>query len=114
MNDNITINQGSNDELAKTWLGRIKKNTEKYFDPWSYKFRCDTMEKYYYGDQWTLYNTTYEPYVTNLVFSTIEVKVPSLFFQTPVYHVKPKPTQVQYDYEDAIKRALLREDVLNT
>src|SRR5215467_9248067 len=109
MNDNITINQGSNDELAKTWLGRIKKNTGKYFDPWSYKFRCDTMEKYYYGDQWTLYNTTYEPYVTNLVFSTIEVKVPSLFFQTPVYHVKPKPTQVQYDYEDAIKRALLRE-----
>ena len=104
----------SNDELAKTWLGRIKKNTEKYFDPWANKFKCDVMEQYYLGNQWTMFNSTYEPYVTNLIFSTIEVKLPSLFFQTPVYHIKPKPTQVQYDYEMAIKRALLREDLLNT
>lgn len=114
MTPDIALNFNSNDELAKTWMSRIKKNTEKYFDPWSNKFRCDVMEKYYQGEQWTLYNSTYEPYVTNLVFSTIETKVPSLFFQTPSYSVRPKPTQVEYDYEMAIKRALLREDVLNT
>lgn len=110
----FSVNQGSNDELAKTWLNRIKKNTEKYFEPWASKFKCDTMEQYYLGNQWTIYNTTYEPYVTNLIFATVETKLPSLFFNTPVYHVKPKPTQIQYDYEMAIKRALLREDVLNT
>lgn len=73
------------------------------------------MEEYYYGDQWiNLGDASYEPYVINLVFSTIEVKLPTLLFASPIYSIKPKPASWEYEPEMAMKKAQLRTDTLNT
>lgn len=73
------------------------------------------MEDYYYGDQWiNLGDGTYEPYVINLVFSTIEVKLPTLLFAEPVFTIKPKPSGWEYEPDTAMKKAQLRTDTLNT
>lgn len=48
-----------------------------------------------------------------MIFSTVEVKLPSLLFANPVFHVKPKPKEM-VDPEESIKKCTLREDTLNT
>lgn len=111
---NITMGMpGSGDELASTWLQRIKKANEHY-EKWAQKNKCAKLEAYYNGDQWEPTGTNYEPYVINLVFSTIQVQLPTVLFDNPVYHVKPKPRGASYDLELSVKKALLREDLLNT
>ena len=111
---NITMGgAGSGDQLAGTWMERVKKSIENK-RKWSQHFNCDRLEAYYDGDQWEPTGTNYEPYVINLIFSTIEIKLPTLLFENPVFHVKPRPRGLAYDLEMAIKRSLLREDLLNT
>lgn len=112
---NITsgTNGGTFDKLASTWMTRVKAANEHYYK-WAQKNKCEKLEKYYCGDQWEPNGTNYEPYVINKVFSTIEIKLPTLLFDSPVFHIKPKPKGMAYDIENAIKKALLREDLLNT
>lgn len=105
---------GSSKEIsAQIWIERIKK-AQQYKLRWSQRMRCDKLEMYYMGQQWEPSGTNYEPYTINLIFSTIEIKLPTLLFTEPLYHVKPRPSGSEYDFEDAVKRALLREDILNT
>jgi hypothetical protein len=108
-----TNSTSSTDTKAAVWLDRIKQAKE-YKKAWSQKMKADKMEQYYMGQQWEPSGTNYEPYTINLVFSAIEIKLPTLLFTEPVYHTKPKPQGSEYDYDSAIKRALLREDMLNT
>jgi hypothetical protein len=102
-------------DIVGMWLGRIGK-ANKYYKDWSDTFRCDTMEEYYYGFQWKDASKapSYERYVINFVFSTIEIKKPTVLFQDPSFKIKPKPKGVDFDYEQAIRRCNLRENVLNT
>jgi len=103
------------DPLATRWLGRVGK-ANKYYENWSNRFKCNTLEEYYYGFQWSdgSPNTSYERYVINFVFSTIEVKKPTLLFQNVGYRVKPKPANAEFDFMASAERARNREDVLNT
>lgn len=101
------------DELAAAWLQRIKKGNEHYHK-WAQKNKCDKLEEYYLGNQWEPTGTNYEPYVINLIFATIQVQLPSVLFDNPVFHVKPKPRGASYDLELSVKKSLLREDLLNT
>ncbi len=111
---NITSGSaGTGDKIATVWLDRIKQATTRK-EKWASKMKCDKLEHYYAGEQWEPTGTDYEPYVINLIFSTIEVKLPTLLFENPVFHVKPRPTGASYDIELATKRAQLREDLLNT
>lgn len=113
---NITYGStgAGSDDLATTWLQRIQQNTDGYYKKWESRYKCRKLEQYYSGRQWEATGTGYEPYVTNLIFSTIETKIPSLMFDDPIFHVAPQPISVEYDFEAAIKRATLREDIINT
>jgi len=99
------------DESGSKWISRINKATE-YYDDWSNKFNCNLMEEYFYGFQHS--GTERRKYVINLIFSTIEIKKPTLLFQNLVFRIKPKPKSVDFNYETAIRRCQLREDTLNT
>lgn len=106
---------GGRDELAATWLSKIYKANKRY-DDWSRRFKCDDLEEYYYGFQWkdASQSVNYERYVINLIFSTIEVKLPSLLFKEPVFHIKPKPAKMDFDIESAVATASLKESAVNT
>ena len=115
MHEQETLFPIGDDELAATWLGRVQK-ANKHYDTWSRRFKCDEMEEYYYGFQWkdASQAVNYERYVINLIFSTIEVKLPSLLFKEPAFHVKPKPAKMDFDIESAAATADLKENALNT
>lgn len=104
---------GVGDLLASTWIERIKKANEHY-EKWAQINKCSKLEQYYMGNQWEPTGTNYEPYVLNMVFATIQVQLPTVLFDNPVYHVKPKPRGASYDLELASQKSLLREDLLNT
>lgn len=101
------------DKLGSVWMERVKKANSRH-QQWSDRNKCDKLERYYCGEQWEPTGSDYEPYVINLVFATIQVQLPTLLFDNPVYHLKPKPKGMAYDPEMAIKKSLLREDLLNT
>ena len=63
---------GPQDDLATLWYSRIEKANIN-FKKWEQRMKCNRMEEYYCEEQWEPTGTNYEPYVTNLVFSTIEV-----------------------------------------
>src|SRR5512139_2237211 len=99
-------------EAASLWNTRLTK-ADEYYERWSTRFKTATCEEYYEGFQWT--NTgTYSPYVMNLVFSTIEVKIPNLLFDEPIATIRPRPGKAEYDPDTAWAGALIKQDVLNT
>lgn len=112
-NSNPTSGTTSSDSLASIWMQRVGQ-ADKQYEKWAQKNNCNKLEEYYKGNQWEATGSNYEPYVINLIFSTIEIKIPTLLFENPVFHVKPRPTGYAYDIELAVKRSQLREDLLNT
>lgn len=105
----------SNDELASKWLAKTRV-ANKHYNSWANRFKCDTLEDYYYGFQWkdSSQAVNYERYVINYIFSTIEIKLPSLLFQNPVFHIKPRPRKSDFDLETAVFQSQMKEDALNT
>ena len=98
------------------WETRIK-NAEKHYKAWENRFQCATLEEYYEGKQWRNVPTgpsMYSPYVFNLVFSTIAIKMSSILLQKPTYIISPRPGNSDWNQEIAIKSATLKQDVLNT
>lgn len=87
-----------------------------YHKKWWDKFRVSDSIKYYEGQQWAGYSTyfknDYRPSVVNLVFSTIEVQLPSLLFSNPVFNVTPKKTASNPEGES--RKTKLQEAALNT
>lgn len=112
-----TIVIGKDDPLATAWLARTKK-ADEYYKQWSDKFKADTMEEYYYGFQFADGSNApikgYERYVTNRIFSILEIKKPSVLFQELAYRIKPKPGAGEWNFEHSAKKAQMREDILNT
>jgi hypothetical protein len=88
----------------------------KYHKKWWDRFRVSDSIKYYEGQQWAGYSTyfknEYRPSVVNLVFSTIEVQLPSLLFSQPIFNVSAKKTAT--DPEGENRRTQLQEAALNT
>lgn len=106
MPDSLAVNQ---------CLEQIKVATT-YHNNWWKKFRVSDSIKYYEGQQWAGYagyfRADYRPSVVNLVFSTIEVQLPSLLFSEPIFNVSPKKTSG--DVETTTRRTQLQEAALNT
>lgn len=100
--------------MASNWSERINYANRNY-NAWSIAFKCPVLEDYYEGKQWK-FNTYFssDPYVTNLVFSTIEIKAANLLLSYPKYTLTPRPGNSDYNQEEAIQSAQLKEDVLNT
>ncbi len=118
MDSRSQVYDNPNDKLASVWMTRARKS-DKYFQEWSDAFKCDVMERYYYGFQFedgsrSAVPDSYERYVVNHVFSILEVKKPTILFQNIAYRVKPKPANAEWDFEASSHRARNREDILNS
>lgn len=100
------------DPVATNWKRKVN-SSNKYFEDWERKFKCKLLEDYAEGFQWRQ-NDNYEPYTMNMFYSTIEVKRPSLVFNRPTFHIKPKPNKSDFQPEVAFQKATLLEDTLNT
>lgn len=104
------------EELAvKHKLEKLRLATT-YHNKWWNRFRCSESIKYYEGAQWagysTYFRTDYRPAVVNLVFSTIEVQLPSLLFSQPIFNVTAKKSLG--DVESTSRKTQLQEAALNT
>src|SRR5258707_1141754 len=100
------------------WKTRIQ-NANTYFQNWHSHFKCDQLEQYYECKQWKYRglqqsDPLYNPYVINLFYSTIKIKLASLLFQKPQYILSPRPGNAQWDQDFAVQSANLKQDVLNT
>jgi len=102
----------SDDRAAVIWRSRLDA-ANLYFLDWERRFKCKTLDDYFEGKQWKE-NDRYEPYVINLVYSTIKVKNPSLLFTQPNFHVTPRPNKADFDPNSAFGMCQMLEDTVNT
>lgn len=101
--------------LALVWNPRIEASQE-YYKRWADKFQVAELEEAYYGFQWDQFKNEaneYKPYVMNMIFSSIDIKMPNLLFKRPVYTIKPRPAKYDFDPNTSITRARLKQDALN-
>lgn len=99
-------------DIATAWAIRFD-NTREYFERWEERFRCKQMSEYYEGLQWDNVPPSAEPYTANLVYSTIETKLPGMAFMNPQASFKPKPSKTDWNPDRAYAQAKLRQDACN-
>jgi hypothetical protein len=105
----------SEKERVGFWQTRTE-SANKIYEQWEDKYYCDECEKYWQGEQWA--NETDDlakkHYVINMVFPSIEIKIPSLLFYRPQVKIKPRPARADDMGSTAAARARLQEDTVNT
>jgi len=102
----------TDDAIAVAWTTRFD-GTKETFERWEERFKCDQMAEYYEGVQWSDVPPDAEPYVANLVYSTIETKLPGMSFMNPKAAFKPKPSKADWQPDAAYAQSKLREDACN-
>lgn len=99
------------------WQVKID-SADKLKKEWENKFKCQTLEEYYYGFQWKykgrLDPVPYMPYQLNLFYSTVKIKLAGLLFNKPQFNVSPEPGTSHWNLESAVASAQLKQDALNT
>lgn len=101
--------------MNKLWKARLDRANAIY-DEWATRFKCEALENYYEGFQHGVVNPIHgvEPYVVNLVYTTIKIQSANIELAYPKYLITPKPGSADYSQEIAILSAQIKEDVLNT
>lgn len=95
---------------ASVILEKLEK-AEKVYKDWTCKFSCTDLAEYYEGAQLP---PGEDGYVTNLFYSTYQVKEPNIVFHQPIFNCTPRPWQYQFDASNAMNQAQLATDVLNS
>lgn len=89
--------------------------SDQYFQSWRTRFICERLAEYYEGFQWEGASENLDDhYVLNMIFSTMNIKRPTLLFKTPQFYASPKPIRQDFDAGRASETAALAADVLNT
>lgn len=103
--------------MSQFWQQRIH-NANKYYMEWATRYKCDMLEKYYEGEQWKgrrdYITVNYNPYMLNLIYSTIKIKLANLVFQKPSFLIGAKPGGQDWNSDLAAQSAGIKQDVLNT
>lgn len=100
--------------LDKTWETHINI-ANRYYNEWDKLFKCDVLEKFYEGRQWPqMRQLNYDPYTINKVYEAIQIKIANYVPTFPKYLVSSKPANFEYNIEDAINSATLKQDTLNS
>jgi hypothetical protein len=100
-------------EVALAWDRRIQSANAVY-QRWANRFQVNNLYQYYEGFQWLGdIDITNRPYVVNLIYATIASKLPNLTFENPKFDIKPRPSGIEFNFQDSAERAQTREDVLN-
>lgn len=92
-------------------------NADATFKKWHDRFKCNKLEDYYENKQWATAGGDiggYQPYIVNLVFSTIEIKLANIIFQNPEFVLAPFPGSADWDLDFAVRTTELKQDALNT
>lgn len=99
------------------WEQRIS-NANQFYNQWAEKFKVKRLREYYENFQWKgrreFIEVNYNPYVANVIYSTIAGKLSSLLFQKPAYLLNPRPGNSQWSPDFAAQSAEDKQDVLNT
>lgn len=100
------------------WSQRVT-NANKFYGEWETKFKCRILENYFEGEQWKGRRNgsgvvDYNPYQLNLVYATIKAKLAGLIFQKPAFLVSARPGGQDWNLDQAVQTAELKQDVLNT
>lgn len=96
------------------WRDRLEA-ADRYYKQWEGLFKCKILEQYYEGIMWKSQRELgYNPYVINKFFENIAIKIAGFIPTFPIFQVSPKAANSQYDLEQAINSAQLKEDTLNT
>lgn len=99
------------------WHERIHI-ADRAFKKWEKRFLCAQGWDWYEGYQGKNAYATGDPevdrYIINLMYPTIEVKIPSLFFRNPGCAVVPRPQREDDPMTTLMERARLCEDTANS
>lgn len=102
---------------VRDWHDRIRAADKVYLE-WSRRFRCSLIEQFYENVQWPESllkgDPRKEPYTVNLVHSTVESRVPTLYFFKPHITARPRPGRGDEALSAVTERAQLQEDTINT
>lgn len=103
-------------EVAR-WRDRWRVADRRY-KKWERQFQCKRGWEWYEGfqgaDAHLSNDPAQDPYVVNLIYPTVEVKIPSMYFRSPKGVVLPRPMREDDPVTTLQERARLREDMLNT
>lgn len=100
-------------EIAGRWIGRLE-SAERVYQAWSQRFKVPVLYQYYEGFQHLIENDeNNRAYVVNLIYSTIEQKLPNMLFDNPRYTLRPHPFGDSFDLNAAITPTQVKEDTLN-
>lgn len=100
-------------ELAHMWTERIQC-ADRSYKAWADRFKVEMLYKYYEGFQWFFEtDENNRPYVMNMVYSTIENKLPALTFTNPQFTVRARPVGLAFNEDEANQKSQAKEDALN-
>lgn len=99
------------DMAAQAWEMRITAAEKRYIE-WSTKYNCVGLEKLYLGKHYSSYGD-YEPYVLNLVYATIKLKLSNYILHHPEFRLSPRAGRVDFNPDVAMRASVLKESALN-
>jgi hypothetical protein len=101
---------------VRHWQDRWK-SADKVYQQWAKDFNVRKAEDFFEGRQWPEAFRTgdpmTEPYAINLIASTINVRIPSLFFYLPSVRVAARPWRSDDSQSKVEARAVLQENTVN-
>lgn len=101
---------------TSVWKQRLDIE-QKCYKEWESLFLCKILEDYYEGRQWRVLGiapTNYKPYVLNLIYSTLKIKLANIIYQRPQYLLTAKPGHSDWDIEMSARASAIKEGTLNT
>lgn len=101
------------EEIIQHWIKEVDA-AKKVKKAWSQRFKVNTTYQYYEGFQtFVEADENNRPYIVNMVYSTIEQKLPNFLFANPEFQLRPRPFGDQWDFDKASRDAGIQQDTLN-
>ena len=97
------------------WKQRLLA-ADKHYNQWASEYKVNQLYKYYRGKHWEDNSITSDKrYAFNLFASSLDLKTAGLIFSNPRFHVNCEPgSMYDYNIDQAVRGAQLKEDLLNT
>lgn len=107
------MSEAAQKDQVSRWRERIAL-ADRIYKRWEKRFFCaqgwDWYEGYQGKDAYILGDPQLDRLIVNIIYSTIEVKIPSLYFAHPKVTVIPRPSREDDPATEIQARARLRED----
>lgn len=102
------------EKLLKKW-SRFISSANKLYENWEEDYQCQVLQEYWQGHQWKDdANPDQMRYTINLVYASLETRLPSLAFFRPRLNVTPRPNRTDDPMSFTDARMRLIQDTSNT